>query len=1437
MSKIIASAAIRGAHKYVAEAERKLKEAIEAYKPEKKVAFPNTAYNLPLILALLGLKVETLKDCQEALGHATDLLPPLPEEKLWLPYLGNALDAGIATLIAQEIIEALKYLDPSYKPEPPWLGFTDDAILRTQGIKLVDGRMPGFAACVGALPTNRDAVELARGLQERNILIFIAGDSKGRSMAEQLQEEDIEMGWDTYIVPYGKHVGAAVYALNFAARGAMTFGGIRPGSFDAARKILLYNKERVFAFVLALGADPEVNGTGQLLTDEKYATAAGAINFGFPVIADVPIPPILPRGICTYEHVVSGISLDKIIHKAIEVRGLKIKISQIPIPVPYGASFEGERVRKENLYVEFGGKYSTAFELLRAKSMDEVEDGKIELIGPDIDQAQAGQAMPLAVLIDVAGRNLKSDFEPVLERRIHHFISCINGVMHIGQRDIPWVRISKEAYEKGFRLKHYGEVLVAKFKEDFGALVDKVQVRVITDQAQVEQLLKEAREIYRARDERVMGMKDEDVDRFYSCILCVPAGEEIVLADGSFLPVEKLIEQAVESDGVEVLSWDGCSLSPRRVEELFINPAPAELLRITLKSGNTLTLTPNHKVLVDQGSLEWVPARELKAGDGLLTAQMTYSNGAESLEPVKLIDLLPDDLLVQDEDFLAELRGALLRRFGGWAEAAQKLKLDYHHLYAAFYKSSNPKVHSRRLTLGEIKKICSALGLNWEEAKTKIRKLGTLGGSTLKKSVLDEELLYAAGLVAADGCVLRRGHGRSLQFTNTEPALIKRFNQAMMATFGAKPRLYRVQPYESRSRDGRLVIQARRQVLVARVNDQLAGPLMKGLGIGRDPKRREKWSGEVISKLPPKLIAAFLRGLFDGDGHVAGSRLLITTRSFKEAQHIVLLLKKLGINAYITKIKRGFQVDTKRYTDFLAWREKIGSEHPAKRAKLEAATFSGDRNHVSRTDVLPRHCGQLLGQILAQMNGQLQITKLPVDYKSLRAWLSGKVRPSREKLRLVVEALKSQVDSRSPALQELLGWCDSNACVEKIKQLERIKNTDRAVYNFSVSDTHNYLVNGVVVKNCQSYAPNHVCIVTPQRLGLCGAYTWLDCGASFEMDPHGPNKPVPKGVCLDPVLGEWQGVNEYVRVASNGNLEKVSMYSIMQDPQTSCVVGETELIIDGVPTPIGEFIEQHRGGERYRNSKALTLREGKAHLEPLVALQRFDAPDELIRVETKLGAHLILTVDHRLAVVHSKGLRWVRADQMRCGDHLISLRRSSPSIDIVTAIETIRNKGRNRYEHVYCLTLADIHCFFANGILIKNCGCFECIVAVLPETNGVMVVSREYQGETPIGMTFSTMAGEVGGGVQTPGFLGVGKLYLTSEKFISAEGGIKRLVWMPSELKEEIKERLQKRLEEVGMPELFDKIATEKDATTSEELLEFLQRVGHLALEMEPIVA
>jgi acetyl-CoA synthase len=721
----------------VGKAEEALTKAIEKHGKDTAVAYPNTAYYLPIPLLFLGQKVQKMGDLEETLQEAKGLLGRIPEEKVWLPYLGETLDSGVATLLAEEIIESLKYVNGANPASGIWLGFTGDSILRQQGIKLVDGRMPGFAAIVGSTDDNEKAVKMIRELQQRNILVFLAGHTNGRAIAEQLAEEDIEMSWDTFLVPYGKEITAAIHALNFAARSAMTFGGVEAGDLEAAKQILLYNKDRVYAFVMALGSDDGVN-EDQLITDEKYATAAGAINFGFPVIADVGIPQILPTGICTYEHVISGIKLDEIVNRAVELRGLTIKIEELPIPVPYGAGFEGERVRRENMFVQFGGKYTDAFELLQMKPMDDVEDGKIEVIGPEVDEMKEGEAYPLGILVEVAGRDFQEDFESVLERRIHEFISCANGIFHMGQRSIIWVRISKDAHKAGFKIRHFGDILVAMMHEEFSRIVDRVQVKIYTDAQETAKLLETAKEIYSVRDDKIGGMTDEDVDQFYSCTLC------------------------------------------------------------------------------------------------------------------------------------------------------------------------------------------------------------------------------------------------------------------------------------------------------------------------------------------------------------------------------------------------------------------------------------------------------------------------------------------------------------------------------------------------------------------QSYAPNHVCIVTPQRLGLCGAYTWLDCKASYQINAHGPNEPVDKGQVLDPAKGQWQNINDYIAVKSNGNLQKFNAYSIMEEPMTSC-------------------------------------------------------------------------------------------------------------------------------------------------------GCFECIAAVVPEANGIMIVDRDFTGMTPIGMTFSTLAGQVGGGMQIPGFTGIGKMYISSPKFISAEGGHTRIVWMSKQLKDEVADRLTERLSQAGITDLFDKIATEQDAEEPDQLVEYLTKVGHPALEMDPL--
>ncbi|RJQ50799.1 MAG: CO dehydrogenase/CO-methylating acetyl-CoA synthase complex subunit beta [Actinobacteria bacterium] len=511
MSKIIATAAIRGAHKIYGRAEEDLAKALETAGADTEIGFPDTAYYLPTIYAMTGMKVDKLGQLQDVMAYAKELLSPVPDDRVWLPYLGQALDAGISTLLAEETIEALKpVLGKPLVNDGIWLGPTDDVILRKQGIKLVDGSMPGFAACVGAMPTNEAAVKLANELRSKNILVFMAASTNGKSMAEQLAEEGVQMGWDTYLVPYGKDITAAVHALGFAARSAMTFGGITPGTNGQARDILLYNKNRVFAFVLALGD----------VDDEKYATAAGAINFGFPVIADTDIPQILPSGVCTYEHVVSNIDHEEMVQRAIEVRGVKIQVTEMDLPVNYGPAFEGERIRKDDVFVEFGSKYSDCFELVQMKEFDEVTDGKVEVIGPSISDAGEGSAMPLAIVVEVAGKKMQKDFEPILERQLHHLVNGAEGVMHIGQRDITWIRVSKAAVDKGFAFEHLGTIFHDKLLSDYPAIVDKVQVKIYTEPDQVKELMGDAKQAYADRDERIAGMTDDSVDVFYSCTLC-----------------------------------------------------------------------------------------------------------------------------------------------------------------------------------------------------------------------------------------------------------------------------------------------------------------------------------------------------------------------------------------------------------------------------------------------------------------------------------------------------------------------------------------------------------------------------------------------------------------------------------------------------------------------------------------------------------------------------------------------------------------------------------------------------------------------------------------------------------------------------------------------------------------------------------------------------
>ncbi len=517
MSRLVAFAGIQGGYNIISKVEGRYRRALETYEASTPVGFPNTAYYLPVIYSLLGIKVETLEDIKKPLDIARKLLPPHIKGAHHVPYLGSLLDAGMAALFGFEIDEALRYLEEpdfyyvSEETDPEngriWLGAAEDAIFRKRGVEFVDGSAPGFAAIVGSAPDPETAKNIIEEYQKRSIYVFLAANQNGTTLSEQLVEAGVEIGWNTKIVPFGPDISSAIFALGFANRVAMAFGGVEPGDY---KKILMYNKNRVFAFVNALG---DVNA-------EWAAAAAGAVNWGFPTIADTDIPQILPTGICTYEHVVGNIPHDEIVDKSVEVRGLKVTVSQIDIPCSFGPAYEGERVRGKDLFSQAGGGKTQCTEYLELAEMNEVDDSKVTVVGKDIPDMKEGDVFPLAIFVQVAGREFQKDFEPILERQIHHLINYIQGVMHAGQRDIAWVRISKAAVEKGFTLKDLGVVLHAKLHQDFSAILDKIQVTIYTDQKDVDKITEQARAAYKYRDERVDKMTDEDVETYYSCTLC-----------------------------------------------------------------------------------------------------------------------------------------------------------------------------------------------------------------------------------------------------------------------------------------------------------------------------------------------------------------------------------------------------------------------------------------------------------------------------------------------------------------------------------------------------------------------------------------------------------------------------------------------------------------------------------------------------------------------------------------------------------------------------------------------------------------------------------------------------------------------------------------------------------------------------------------------------
>ncbi len=469
--------------------EGAVNDAIAKYGPEKEIAFPDTAYCFPTIYAATGVKVKTLGDLPACVGVLKSLITNQED-------LGQALNAGLATAVGAEILEGLKYVEGGnpYENESG-IGFVPDPIIRSLGVPLVTGDIPGVAVVLGKADNAADVAAVVKDYQSKGIMTFMVGD-----VIEQCAEAGVRMGLEFRVIPLGHDVTSVIHVVTVAVRAALIFGNVQPGDLAG---LLDYTKNRVPAFVNTFGAIDAV----------VVSAGAGAIALGFPVVVDIDLGenqvPGALESVCDHSQTVK---------KYLELRNIKIKVKELPIPVAFAAAFEGEIIRKADMHNEFWSSKNPTAELVVMRELSEIEDHKITIVGPDLDEEKE---LALATYVEVAGKKMQVDFESVIERKFHAWFNYMEGVMHTGQRNQVRVRVSNGAYEAGLRLKHFAEVLYVMIMDEFDAVVDKCQITLITDPAEAGKFRDEmAMPRYAQRDDRLASMTDEAVDRYYTCILC-----------------------------------------------------------------------------------------------------------------------------------------------------------------------------------------------------------------------------------------------------------------------------------------------------------------------------------------------------------------------------------------------------------------------------------------------------------------------------------------------------------------------------------------------------------------------------------------------------------------------------------------------------------------------------------------------------------------------------------------------------------------------------------------------------------------------------------------------------------------------------------------------------------------------------------------------------
>ena len=377
---------------------------------------------------------------------------------------------------------------------------SDDALVRQEGIGFIDGSIPGYTLMFG--DDVAQISEIVASLIQKQIIVFIIEDV----MQDALRDAGVPTGWDAGVVLMSMN-----NALGFIIHVSQVFS-----QDDGQDAVLNYARERLRGFTLIMG-EP---------TPDRLMQAQVAHTLGCPLLSTAELPPSLEPGgiIVDYSAAIGGVEPCNIVQQGIEERGLQIQVPLPELPLAYSPDFSGQVVRDDACGACLSGVELTV-------TGEDILDGRIAVIGPDLDSGLRGN-QSYALLIEVSGREMQADFEPVLERQIETMLNELDGVAHRGQRKMVTLRITQKAVDNGLSLRHLGEILHARYHNEYGMILSRVQITFFTEPAQIEAIRARAQATYEQRDKRLSSLADEDVETFYTCNLCqtIAAGHLCVIS-------------------------------------------------------------------------------------------------------------------------------------------------------------------------------------------------------------------------------------------------------------------------------------------------------------------------------------------------------------------------------------------------------------------------------------------------------------------------------------------------------------------------------------------------------------------------------------------------------------------------------------------------------------------------------------------------------------------------------------------------------------------------------------------------------------------------------------------------------------------------------------------------------------------------------------------